>query len=272
MALSTIDVDFLRGVVAEQSGNVITQRQVYMLEKQLQPLAETEGLGGVEQLVVELRRSRNNKLLNKVAEAVTVNETSFFRDIHPFEALKTDVLPRIIEKNKVEKQLRIWCAASSSGQEPYSIGMVIRENFPALQNWNVKILCTDLSEEMLTKTKNGEYSQIEVNRGLPIKKLVRFFDRTGTSWTAKSELRSMIEARRLNLTTQWPYIGQFDLIFIRNVLIYFEPEVKTDILRRAIALLRPDGYLFIGSSEMVIGLGLPIEKEKFNETICYRPN
>lgn len=271
MALSTLDVDFLRGVVAEKSGNVITQRQVYMLEKQLQPLAETEGLPGVEQLVNELRRSRSNALKTKIAEAVTVNETSFFRDIHPFDSLRTDILPKVIEKNKNEKALRIWCAASSSGQEPYSIAMVIREHFPALANWNIKILSTDLSEEMLEKTKNGVYSQIEVNRGLPVKKLIRFFDKSGTNWTAKPELRGIIDCRRLNLTAPWSYIGQFDIIFIRNVLIYFEPHVKKDILQRAIKLLRPEGYLFIGSSEMVIGMGLPIEREKVNETVCYRP-
>lgn len=270
MALSTTDVDFLRGVVAEKSGNVITQRQVYMLEKQLQPLAETEGLGGVEQLVSELRRSSNNKLKTMIAEAVTVNETSFFRDNHPFESLKTDVLPKVIEQNKDQKQIRIWCGASSSGQEPYSIAMVIRENFPELINWNVKILATDLSEEMLEKTKKGQYTQIEVNRGMPIKKLVRFFDKRGTNWVAKPELSGLLECRRLNLTTPWPYIGQFDIIFIRNVLIYFDPDVKKDILQRAIKLLRPDGYLFIGTSEMVIGMGLPIEREKINETVCYR--
>ena len=272
MALSTLDVNFLREVVAEKSGNVISQRQVYMLEKQLLPLAETEGMEGVEQLVVELRKTNNQNLKTKIAEAVTVNETSFFRDIHPFETLYKVVIPNLIKKNQNQKQLRIWCGASSSGQEPYTIAMVIREHFPELVNWNVKLLATDLSEEMLDKTSKGEYTQIEVNRGLPVKKLVKFFDRKGTNWVAKPTLRDMIECRRLNLTQAWPYMGKFDLMFIRNVLIYFDPDVKKDILQRATKLLNPDSYLFIGTSEMVIGMGLPLEREKINETVCYRPS
>ena len=270
MSLSTIDVDFLRGLVERKSGNIIAQHQVYMLEKQLLPLAETEGMQSVEQLVAKLRGTGEHPLVDKVAEAVTINETSFFRDLHPFEALKTDVLPQIIERNKREKQIRIWCGASSSGQEPYSIAMVIRENFPQVNDWRIKILATDLSQDMLDKTASGEYSQMEVNRGLPVKKLVRFFDRNGLSWTAKPELRNMIECRRLNLAKPWPYMGQFDLIFIRNVLIYFDTNVKSDILKRAFGLLRPKGLLFIGGSEMVVGLGLPLQREKINQTICYR--
>lgn len=271
MPLATQDIDFLRDLVARHSGNVIAPRQVYMLEQRLAPLAQSRGLNDVTNLVTELRRSPSPALSTQVAEAVTVNETSFFRDPHVFQGLESGILPEIVNRNRVNNEIRIWCAACSSGQEPYTIAMVLRESFPHLSDWRIKITATDLSEDMLRRCRAGDYSQLEVNRGLPVKKLVRFFERSGTSWRVKDELRNMIEYRRLNLTQPWPYLGQFDIVFIRNVLIYFDQETKRDILTRMRSVMKPNSYLFIGSAETIIGLGVPYERQEIHGTVCYRP-
>jgi chemotaxis protein methyltransferase CheR len=271
MILTPPDIDFLSGLVAEYSGNVIAPRQAYMLEKQLAPIAKTEGLNGVAELVNEIRRTKNPLLSTKIAEAVTVNETSFFRDAHPFEVLKRKIIPDLVTKNQARKEIRIWCAACASGQEPYTLAMVIRENFPHLSNWKIKIVATDISDEMLTKCRSGEYSQLEVNRGLPARTMVRFFERSGSIWKTKPELNEMIEFSRLNLTNPLPPLGQFDIVFIRNVLIYFDQATKQDILTRVRSVLRPDSYLFIGSVESTIGLNVPYRREEIDATVCYRP-
>ncbi|MCD0463482.1 CheR family methyltransferase [Roseiconus lacunae] len=271
MPLATADIDFLRDLVAKHSGNVIAPRQVYMLEQRLAPLAGTVGLGDVTALVAKLRATNDRSLSKQVAEAVTVNETSFFRDMHVFEALRKSVIPDLMKKNEKSKEIRLWCAACSSGQEPYSIAMVIREHFPQLANWKVSITATDLSEEMLAKSRSGSYSQLEVNRGLPVKSLVRYFERKGSHWNAKRELSDLIDYRRLNLTTAWPFLGQFDIIFIRNVLIYFDQSTKADILSRMRRSMRSDGYLFIGAAETTIGLNVPFKRTEIDATVCYRP-
>lgn len=270
MSLSTQDVDYLSNLVAEQSGNIVSQRQAYLLEQRLTPLARKNGKADIHELVEEMKRTRNAGLSKKIAEAVTVNETSFFRDAHPFEALRKSILPELIEARKVTRSINIWCAACSSGQEPYSIAMTIREHFPDLANWRIKILATDLSEEMLAKTRSGCFSQLEVNRGLPARKLVRFFDRKGTEWNAKDDIRSIIDCRNLNLSKPWPHLGDFDIVFIRNVLIYFDQSAKQDILCRAAKILRPDGFLFLGSSETTIGINVPLERKQKDDTICYQ--
>jgi chemotaxis protein methyltransferase CheR len=271
MSLATPDIDFLRDFVVKRSGNVLRPGQHELIESRLAPIAQNCGLQSVEQLIAKLRLSPPAALADKVAEAVTVNETSFFRDVHPFESLRTRILPDVMQRNLAKRDIRIWCAASSTGQEPYSNAMVIRENFPTLNDWTVRIVATDISEDVLTKCRSGEFSQLEVNRGLPAKKLVRFFDRRGNSWQAKPEIRDLIEFRRLNLTTPWPFLGTFDIIFIRNVLIYFDQPTKTDILKRTSRVLHPNGYLFIGSAETIIGLGLPYRREEIDATVCYRP-
>lgn len=271
MTLANPDIDYLRGIVADLSGNVIAPRQVYMLEQRLTPLAESMGLENLDALVTELRRSHDPKLKTKVAEAVTVNETSFFRDVHPFDALRTKIIPELVKKNQAKKSIRIWCAAASTGQEPVSIAMTIREGFPELSAWKFEIVATDLSEEVLDKSRTGSYSQLEVNRGLPARKLVRFFERTGAEWRTKPEIRDMISYQRLNLTKPLPFMSQFDIVFIRNVLIYFDHATKIDILNRVHRTLSPDGYLFIGSAETIIGMGLPYQREEIDATVSYRP-
>jgi chemotaxis protein methyltransferase CheR len=270
MSLSTQDIEFLSGLVAEQSGNVVSHRQAYLLEQRLTPLAKENGKADIHELVEDVKRSKNRILSQKIAEAVTVNETSFFRDGHPFEALRKSIIPEMIAARQTKKSLNIWCAACSSGQEPYSIAMTIREHFSELNDWKIRILATDISEEMLTKSRNGVFSQLEVNRGLPARKLVKFFDRQGTSWIAKPDIRSLIDCRSLNLSKPWPYLGEFDIVFIRNVLIYFDQSAKQDILCRAAKILKPDGFLFLGSSETTIGINVPLERKQKDDTVCYQ--
>ena len=269
MSLATTDIQFLCDLVADESGNVISERQVYLLEQKLSQVAKSKGLDNVDGLVTKLRKSKDPKLCSEIAEAVTINETSFFRDSHPFESLKKAILPELMKRRGNTKSIRIWCAACSTGQEPYSIVMTCKE-LAELENWNLSILATDICEEVLDKSKQGIYSQLEVNRGLPAKKLVMNFDRKGRNWQVKSELRKKIRFQRLNLMQPLPMMGQFDIIFIRNVLIYFDKTSRQQILQKISKQLMPDGYLFIGSAETLIGLDLPYQRKEINGTICYQ--
>ena len=190
----------------------------------------------------------------QVMDALTTNETSFFRDFHPFEALRHHVLPRLIEQRAGVKRLSIWSAASSTGQELYTIAMLIREYFPQLRDWNITILGTDLSTTVLDQAKQGTYSQIEVNRGLPAAFLLKHFTKNDTKWTIKDDIKKMVEYRQMNLVKPWPIMPVFDVVFIRNVMIYFDVESKRGILKRIRQCLQPQGYLFLGTAETTINL------------------
>ena len=271
MPLLASDIEYLCSAIAEKSGNVISASQSYLLESRLGPVAETAGLKDVHGLVAELRRNPRNPLHQEVAEAMTINETSFFRDMQPFDALRTDVLPKLIAERQSTKTLSIWCAASSSGQEPYSLAILLRTHFPQLNDWKVRIVATDISDEMVKRTKEGVYSQFEVNRGLPAPMLVKNFDRKGLNWHAKPELKKLIEPRKLNLTDSWPTIAKYDVVFIRNVLIYFDGSTKQQILTRIHQSLRPDGYMFLGGGETLIQMSVPFERLSLGKTACFRP-
>ncbi len=260
MPLSTDDIDYLRSLIARRSGNVLSQEQSYLLESRLSPLASERGLQNISGLVAELKRGSNAVLADRVAEALTINETSFFRDAQPFDALRDIVLPNLIRRRQAARQISIWSAAASSGQEAYSIAMLIREHFPELSNWNIRIVATDLSDEMLSRTFSGKYSQFEVNRGLPAKLLVKYFDRVGIVWQVKEELRRMIECRKLNLVGVWPLMPAFDVIFLRNVLIYFDQGTKAEILSRVRSVMHSDSKLFLGGGETLINLSVPFTR------------
>lgn len=270
MPLATADIELIRDLVAQRSGNRLSTEQGYLMETRLQPVAERAGLPNVERLVAELRRSKSATLHDSVSEALTINETSFFRDQHPFDALRERILPKLIESRRASKQLSIWCAASSCGQEPYSIAMLLKEHFPQLADWNVRILATDLSDEMLRKSADGIYNQFEVNRGLPAKLLMKFFDRSGAHWQLKPDVRRMVEFRKLNLTHPW-HMSSCDVVFLRNVLIYFDATTKAGILERVHRVLRPDGFLFLGGGEAILNPKLPFRREEIVKTVCYRP-
>lgn len=271
MAIATHDFRFLRELVADHSGNVITPRHAGMLERRLLPLVGTSGTRDVRTLVQRLRDTNDATLSKQVAQAVMVNETSFFRDPGFFETLRTTILPELIRRNARRREIRIWSAACSSGQEPLSIAMLIREHFPNLADWNIRIVASDISEAMLQRVLAARYSQLEVSRGLNPHRLVRFFDRSGNAWKAKQELCEMIEVHPVNLVQRWPYLGQFDIALLRNVLIYFNSETKTDILKRARGALRPEGYLFVGAAETLIGLRVPYQRKQIDATVSYRP-
>jgi chemotaxis protein methyltransferase CheR len=249
MPITTAEFDYIRDFVRGKSAIVLDSGQEYLVESRLGPLAKQAGLDGVGPLVAELQRL-DARLQNAVIDALTTNETSFFRDPRSFEALTTEVIPDLLEKRSPERKLDIWCAGCSSGQEPYTIEMTLREHFGAeLASWQTRILATDLSTEILAKAREGRYAQIEVNRGLPRQLLTTYFDQTGLGWTVKPELKANIDFRQLNLVTPWPPMPRMDIIFIRNVLTYFDVETRRIVFNRIAQLLKPDGYLFLGASE-----------------------
>ncbi|MFN8025622.1 MAG: protein-glutamate O-methyltransferase CheR [Acidimicrobiia bacterium] len=201
---------------------------------------------------------------------MTTNETSFFRDGRPFDALRDTVLPDVIERRSRNRSLNIWCAACSSGQEPYSIAMLLREDFPQLNDWNVRILGTDLSQEMVDRCKQGTYSQFEINRGLPARYLPRHFERAGASWSVMAATRRGLDFRTMNLIDPWPALPAMDIVFIRNVLIYFDAATKRNLLERAHRALAPEGYLFLGGAETTINLHDGFERLPITLAGCYR--
>ena len=229
-----------------------------------------DGLGTIDELLHKLRGEPHGAISTRVVEALTTNETSFFRDVHPFEALRTQLVPELLKKRATEKTLNLWCAASSSGQEPYTIAMVLKDGFPELATWRVRFLATDISQEMLRRSREGVYSQLEVNRGLPAKYLVKYFDKRGADWQIKKELRDSIEFSELNLARPFPAMPLLDIVFIRNVLIYFNQETKRDILRRVRRVLAPDGALFVGSSESPVHFDDGFDPVTFEKSVYFR--
>jgi chemotaxis protein methyltransferase CheR len=207
-----------------------------------------------------------------VVEAMTTNETSFFRDLHPFQALRTHVLPELIASRGRDRALNIWSNACSSGQEIYSIAMLIKENFADLANWKLRLIGTDLSSKILQRAKAGVFNQTEMNRGLPMQLLLKYFTKDGSQWHVTHEIRNMIEVKILNLIEPFPAtLPRMDIVFLRNVLIYFAPETKTSILNKVHASLAKDGYLFMGNAETTMNLDVKFEKQVIGKAVCYRP-
>ncbi len=269
--LGQAEFDFLRGLVRERSAIVLEPGKEYLVESRLVPLVRDRQLASIPALVSALRAQPRGELERAVVEAMTTNETSFFRDHHPFEALRSRLLPELLRARAAERRLRFWSNACSSGQEAYSVAMLLLEHFPALATWDVTILATDLSREMVQRTQEGRYGQLEMNRGLPATSLVRFFERHGTQWHARPELRRLVQAREMNLMEPWPPLPRFDVIFLRNVLIYFDLETKRQILRRARQALRPDGCLFLGSAETTVMVDDAWERVVQGTSVAYRP-
>jgi len=271
MPLNESELTFVRNFIREQAAIVLEPEKSYLIEARLQPLARRAGFSSLGELVATLRTKRHTELQRKVIEAMTTNETSWFRDRHPFEALKNLVIPSLMEKRAKQKALTFWCAASSSGQEPYSVLMVISEHFPQLlKSWKFRFIATDISHEMLRRTRDGTYSQIEINRGLPAPLLVRYFEKKGLYWQVKEELRKRIELRELNLAGTWPALPPIDVIFMRNVLIYFDVETKKQILAKVRRVMRPDGCFFLGGAETTVHLDDSFERIPAAKTGCYR--
>ncbi len=271
MGISAIEFDYLRKLMREHTAIVLDSGKEYIAESRLAYLVSEEGFGSVRDLIQQLRANSFSSLHRRVVNAMTNNETWFFRDLVPFQALQKVILPKLIADRASEKSLRIWSAACSSGQEPYSIVMLLRENFPELRNWNVRVLATDISHAVLEKARNGRYSQLEINRGLPASILTRYFMRDGVNWVVADEIRAAVEFKELNLAEAWPLMPPADIIFLRNVLIYFDIETKKQILGKVRRQLRPDGYMLMGGAETTLNLDDSFERVQFESTAYYRP-
>jgi len=270
MILSVPEFNYVRRLVLEQSAIVLEEDKGYLIESRLQPLARNVGCASLNLLVHRLQVEPFNGLHRRVVEAMTTNETSFFRDFHPFEGLKKFVLPRLIAQREAEKALTVWCAASSSGQEPYSLAILIRENFPQLLAWNLRILATDLSTEILARAREARYSQLEVNRGLPASLLVKYFQKRGCDWCLRDDIRGMVDFQIVNLADAWPALPPMDIVMIRNVLIYFGLDTKKEILVKVRRLLKPESYLFLGGAETTFSIDDSFERVQFERAVCYQ--
>jgi chemotaxis protein methyltransferase CheR len=253
-AMTPADFDYLRQFLRERSGLVLAVEKQYLAESRLLPVARRNEMSTLAELVERLRNRAPAPLCAQVVEAMTTNETFFFRDKIPFEHFRDTIMPTLLAARAREKRIRIWCTAASTGQEPYSLAMAIKTMGSAIAGYRIDILATDLSSEVLEKAKTGIYSQFEVQRGLPVQLLLKFFDQIGDTWQLAPELRSMVQFRPLNLLNDFSVLGNFDVVFCRNVLIYFDQVNKISVLNRIARQMREDGYLVLGAAETVIGL------------------
>ncbi|MEX6724074.1 CheR family methyltransferase [Parapedomonas caeni] len=253
-ALTPQDFDLLSNLLKTRSGLVLGTEKTYLLESRLTPIARRRGLAGLPELVAQLRMRPSEELLVEITEAMTTNESFFFRDTVPFEVLKTHVLPQLKVARAATRRLRIWCAAASTGQEPYSIAMILNEQAAQWAGWNIEIIGTDLCKAALSKAQAGLYSQFEVQRGLPIQLLMKYFAKVGDQWQVSADIRNMVKYRTFNLLESMAGLGQFDIIFCRNVLIYFDAPTKAQVLDNLRRQMPADGSLFLGAAETVLGL------------------
>jgi chemotaxis protein methyltransferase CheR len=248
------DFDYLRQMLRERSGLVLSAEKQYLAESRLLPVARKHGMTTLGELVGKLRGAPAAPLSAEVVEAMTTNETFFFRDKLPFDHFRDTVMPALIATRAREKRIRIWCTACSTGQEPYSLAIMLKGMAAKLAGIRVEILATDISGDVLERAKAGLYSQFEVQRGLPIQNLVQFFTQSGDSWRIAADLRTMVQFRPINLLKDFSALGPFDVIFCRNVLIYFDQETKIGVLNRLARQLSEDGFLALGAAETVVGL------------------
>ena len=253
-SVSAANFAFVAELLRKQCGLALGPGKEYLVSARLTPLVHNCGMSSVDHLIDRLKKTDDDALISEVVEAMVTTETFFFRDVHPFEMLRTTVLPELIERRRHSRNLNIWCAAGSSGQEPYSIAMLIKESFPDLGNWRVNIAATDISLAMLQRCRLGSYSQLEVNRGLPTGLLLKWFRQAGSQWHIDDCIRNTVTFSQLNLIHAWPAMPQWDLVFLRNVLIYFDNETKRSLLDRTARVLCGDGYLVLGSAETTFNL------------------
>lgn len=252
--MNPAEYDYLRQFLKSRSGLVLSNEKQYLIESRLLPVARKAGLQSIAALVAKLKEPREAALAEAVVEAMTTNESFFYRDKTPFEHFTQMMMPEMLKARASQKRIRIWCAAASTGQEPYTLAMCLKEMERQLVGWRIEILGTDISNEVLDRAKAGTYTQFEVQRGLPIQLLLKYFTQQGESWTISPALRSMVQWKKFNLLDSFASFGQFDIVFCRNVLIYFDQPTKIDILGRISKVMAPDGYLVLGAAETVVGL------------------
>ncbi|HYH21761.1 MAG TPA: protein-glutamate O-methyltransferase [Azospirillum sp.] len=248
------DFDMFATLLKQRSGLVLTKDKAYLLESRLMPVARKWNMKGLDELAATVRTRKDEALLRDITEAMTTNESSFFRDQKPFDQFKQIVLPRLLEARASKRQIRIWSAACSSGQEAYSLAMLLNEDAAKVAGWRIEIIGTDISAEMVERAKAGVYTQFEVQRGLPIQMLVRHFKQQGDKWQINPNLRQMVSFREWNLLGDLGALGQFDVVFCRNVLIYFDQPTKAKVLDGIARLMPQDGVLYLGGAETVLGI------------------
>jgi chemotaxis protein methyltransferase CheR len=264
------DYEYLRKLLRDHSGLDLSADKQYLIESRLLPLSRKAGLSGISELVQKMKGG-SASIVTQVVEAMTTNETFFFRDKTPFDHFRASIVPEILAARAGRKSIRIWCAAGSTGQEPYSLAMCLKEMGATLAGWRVEIIATDLSQEVLEKSKAGIYSQFEVQRGLPIQLLVKYFKQTGEFWQINADIRAMVQHRQLNLLHDFSQLGTFDVIFCRNVLIYFDQDTKINIFNRLARITEADGFLVLGAAETVVGL-TDVFRPYPERRGLYRPN
>lgn len=265
MSLSRASFEFVRTVLRQRSAHNLEDDKLYLVETRLLSVALRHGFQSVEDLVLRLRSRSNETLLSELVEAMTINETFFFRDGHPFDILRQQVIPELVRQRAEVRCLNIWSAACSSGQEPYSVAILLRHHFPALSSWNIRLIASDLSAAMLERARQGRYSELEVSRGLSPDLLKDYFQRQGDGWQVRDDIRRMVEFRSINLSGPWPELPPLDLVLLRNVLIYFDSPTRQQILGRVRRVLQPDGYLLLGGAETTHNLDdgfIPISFEQ----------
>ncbi len=259
---------FFADLVKSSSGISLNEGKEYLIESRLNELARSSGMRGIDELYRQAQLHMTPKLKEDIVEAMTTNETYFFRDIHPFEALQKHVIPNLISQKK--DGLRFWSAACSTGQEPYSIAILLAEHFPALTNGKADILATDISKKAIKKGSEGRFTQVEVNRGLPVTMLVKYFKQKGAFWIIDDKPKKIIKFKQLNLLSPLVGLARFDIIFCRYVLIYFDQETKKQILEKLVKSLNPGGFLFLGATETPLTLPPNMKKQKFGRAICWQ--
>jgi chemotaxis protein methyltransferase CheR len=248
------EFETFRRFLKERSGLVLTPDKQYLLESRLLPVARRVGIASLAELAARIGKPGSEKLAVDVVEAMTTNESFFFRDKTPFDHYRDTMLPALMAGRAQSRRIRVWCAAASTGQEPYSLAMTAQEMGPKLAGYRIEILGTDLSNEVLEKARAGAYTQFEVQRGMPVQLLLKYFEQAGETWRIAPSIRAQVQYRQLNLLEDFRHLGQFDVIFCRNVLIYFDNETKAAVLGRMAKMLAPDGYLLLGAAETVVGI------------------
>jgi len=265
------DFNYLRQLVRHHSSMVLDADKAYLAELRLTPLATQMGFSSLGEMITNLQTQPFNQRHVQVVEGMLLTETSFFRDRYPFDALANVILPELLAKRQTQRTLNIWCAACSSGQEPYSIAMLLHEEFPELVNWKLRLIATDLSHEILNRAKAGLYSQLEVTRGLPLSLLNKYFQNLGNQWQICDRIRRRVEFQQLNLVNHpFTQFNQIDIIFLRNVLIYFDLATKKAVLEKIRTILAPDGYLFLGGGETTLNLDDSFKRVQMDKAVCYR--
>ncbi len=270
MPLTFEAFDFVRQVVRDHVGIQLDSWKTSLVETRLSAIARDEKMACVDDLLRHLRARPSGPLSTRVVESLLTTETSFFRDLHPFEALRQFILPDLMAQRQTQRRLAIWSAGCASGQEIYSVAMLIREHFPSLLDWSLRLIGTDVSSSILARAARGRYTELEINRGLPAAALLKYFEQHGLEWQIKLELRAMVEFLQMNLAGAWRALPKMDVIFLRNVLVYFDVEKKREILARVRQQLNPDGFLFLGGAESTINLDSDFQPTYFGSAVVYK--